>query len=86
VNILGCFVLGLLTEAVLRGARVSEDMRLVIGVGFCGGLTTYSTFNQDALLLLKTTGTFAGIAYFMATVALCAGASLLGLVVARAVT
>lgn len=86
VNVVGCFLLGLLTEAVLRGARLSEDVRLMISVGFCGGLTTYSSFNQEALLLLRTTGTLPGIAYFALTVGLCAGASLLGLVVARLFT
>jgi fluoride exporter len=83
-NVLGCFVLGVLTEVVLRGTRMSEDVRLMISVGFCGGLTTYSSFNQEALLLLRTTGGLWGVAYFAATVALCAAASLLGLLAARA--
>lgn len=85
VNILGCFVLGLLTEAILRGARLSEDMRLTISVGFCGGLTTYSTFNQDAIALIRTTGVGAGAFYAALTVALCAAASFLGMAAARAV-
>lgn len=85
VNVVGCFVLGLLTEAVLRGARLSEDMRLMISVGFCGGLTTYSTFNQDAIALIRTTGVGAGAFYAALTVALCAAASFLGMAAARAV-
>lgn len=37
VNVAGSLVLGLLADR-------SEDVRLVLGVGFCGALTTFSTF------------------------------------------
>ena len=86
VNVLGCFVLALLSEAVLRGARVSEDARLAIGVGFCGGLTTYSTFNQDALLLFRSTGGAQAAGYVALTLVACAGASLAGVAAARALS
>lgn len=84
VNVLGCFILGLLAEAVLRGARVGEDLRLALSVGFCGGLTTYSSFNQEALGMLRAAHAGSGVLYVAATVVLCALASLLGLALARA--
>jgi CrcB protein len=40
VNVLGSFVLGLL----LASAGPSSDVTTVLGVGFCGSLTTYGTF------------------------------------------
>jgi CrcB protein len=39
VNVVGSFLLG-----VLSGLSVSGDALALLGVGFCGGLTTYSAF------------------------------------------
>jgi fluoride exporter len=43
VNVVGSFLLGLLS-----GAAVSGDHLALLGVGFCGGLTTYSSFAVQA--------------------------------------
>lgn len=83
VNVLGCFLLGLVSEAVLRGARIHEETRLALSVGLCGGLTTYSSFNQEMLGLFRGGQALWGAGYLVATATLCAGASLAGLVVAR---
>jgi CrcB protein len=45
VNVIGSFILGLVT------GRLSPDQQLLVGVGFCGGLTTYSTFSYETLRL-----------------------------------
>lgn len=42
VNVLGSFLLGL-----LAGLGASDDVRTVVGVGFLGGFTTFSTFSLD---------------------------------------
>jgi fluoride exporter len=83
VNVAGCFVLALVAALAVSGARFSEDARLAITVGFCGGLTTYSTFNQEALNLMREGSSGTAAAYFVVTVALCAGAGVLGLQLAR---
>jgi len=51
VNVVGSFLFAFLTEFGLRGA-VSPQMRLALGTGFLGALTTFSTFEveTDALL------------------------------------
>jgi fluoride exporter len=51
VNVVGSFLFAFLTEFGLRGA-VSPQMRLALGTGFIGALTTFSTFEveTDALL------------------------------------
>ena len=42
-NVVGAFVLGVLTGASVDHV-VDPDLRLAVGVGFCGGLSTFSTF------------------------------------------
>ena len=55
-NIIGAFVLGAALEWLARnGPDVGwrQRTRLLIGTGFCGGLTTYSTFAVEADLLVR---------------------------------
>ncbi|GAA2810692.1 fluoride efflux transporter CrcB [Kitasatospora sp. CM 4170] len=53
VNAGGCLVLGLLTGAAAAGAA-SSDVQLLVGTGFCGALTTYSTFSYETLRLAES--------------------------------
>ena len=52
VNVVGSLILGLLTGAVTAG-RASPQLQLAVGTGFCGALTTYSTFSYETLRLLE---------------------------------
>lgn len=47
VNVLGCFALGVLSHLSMN--HVSEHWRLVIGLGFLGAFTTFSTFGVDSV-------------------------------------
>lgn len=51
VNILGCFLLGLLMG--LESKYLSFEMRLLLQTGMLGALTTFSTFISDIFLLLE---------------------------------
>ncbi|MDH6119633.1 fluoride efflux transporter CrcB [Kitasatospora sp. GAS204B] len=53
VNLFGTLVLGLVTGAVLAGAA-SSHWQLLVGTGFCGALTTYSTFGYETLRLVES--------------------------------
>ena len=48
INMAGCALLGL-----LLGRGITEQPRLLLGVGFCGGLTTFSTFAVDTAGLFQ---------------------------------
>ncbi len=47
INILGSFIIGLFGTLTLAQGRfpVSENMRLFVMIGLCGGLTTFSSFS-----------------------------------------
>jgi CrcB protein len=47
VNIIGCFLIGLLSGISESHQIFSPEMRLLIFVGFLGGFTTFSTFGYE---------------------------------------
>ena len=75
VNLIGCFLIALVLESVLRGAGISANVKLAVTTGFMGGLTTYSSFNYETTLL--ATGA-KDVAARPATAALYLGITLIG--------
>ena len=79
VNVIGCGLLGVLIGA----RRISTRSQLLLGTGFCGGLTTFSTFAVDAAGLWSTARPGAAAAYVVSSVLIGMGAFLTGRLVAR---
>lgn len=52
VNIVGCFVIGAFMTLATEKASISPYWRLLITVGFVGGMTTFSSFSYETLRLL----------------------------------
>lgn len=48
-NVLGCFILGILTKL----APGDPHMKLLLTTGFCGGFTTFSTFMNESLFMMR---------------------------------
>jgi CrcB protein len=53
VNILGCFLIGLFYGLSERGNIMTAEWRMFLTVGFCGGFTTFSTFANENVALLR---------------------------------
>lgn len=53
VNILGCLLIGLFYGMFDKGALMNNNLRLLLTVGFCGGFTTFSTFMNENLQILR---------------------------------
>ncbi|MEN0133633.1 MAG: fluoride efflux transporter CrcB [Rhodococcus sp. (in: high G+C Gram-positive bacteria)] len=64
VNVAGGLILGLLS-----GASMSAQTFALLGTGFCGGLTTYSTFAVESVGLLRIRLAVTSVVYMAASVA-----------------
>lgn len=78
-NVLGAFLLGVVLYEAHLAARLGAETRLLVGTGFCGSLTTYSTFAAETASAAPTLA--AG--YVVATYASGLLAILAGRLVAR---
>lgn len=73
VNVLGAFLLGLLLEALVQAGRddgIRRSLRLLVGTGFLGGFTTYSSLAVETDALLRDGHAALAIAYALVTVVL----------------
>ena len=53
VNIIGCFLIGLFYGLSEKGNIASAELRMFLTVGFCGGFTTFSTFANENVALMR---------------------------------
>src|ERR1700738_1469976 len=85
INVSGSFILALLVVFVLDILPPTTYLRPLVGVGFCGALTTFSTWmlDTDRLLGARHYGTAAGDLF--GSLAAGLAATSLGLTVGRAV-
>ena len=54
INLLGCFVIGLIAAIAAKTTSLSPRTVMFIRTGLCGGFTTFSTFALETETLLKT--------------------------------
>lgn len=78
VNILGSFLIGILYGLSERGNLLTPEWRIFLTVGLCGGFTTFSTFSNDAFILLQNNefmrfATYSGLSFFLGLTAVFVG-------------
>ncbi len=70
INLTGCFLLALVMRYIARLPRVSSNMVTVMGTGFVGSYTTFSTFSLESIQLIERQMYITALLYI--------GASLIG--------
>jgi CrcB protein len=81
VNVVGSLLLGFLV-----GLPANATVIVLAGTGFCGALTTYSTFSYETLRLAQTGARFYALANIIASLVAGLGAGFFGLTVAQSIT
>ncbi|MBO6069195.1 MAG: fluoride efflux transporter CrcB [Bacteroidales bacterium] len=68
VNLVGCFLIGLLWGVFSRTASEGSNWALFLTVGLCGGFTTFSTFSKEALIMLQSGNIWSFAVYIASSV------------------
>lgn len=63
VNVLGSFLLGFLFAFLMQKPEISQSLKLALTVGFCGGLTTFSTFSFQIFEMIELGHWINGLLY-----------------------
>lgn len=87
INVIGAFLLGCLYEAITRtgSSPTGRKLKLLLGTGFCGGFTTYSSLATDTAVLFRDGLPGSAVIYALATVIVGACATWAGIAIATAV-
>lgn len=80
VNIVGSFLIGLFYSLSAR-FNLSEEVRLFLTAGLCGGFTTFSTFSNDNLALLREGEWLTALIYIIISIVIGIAACLAGALV-----
>jgi len=83
-NILGCLIMGVLTELMALKLNVSQEVRAMLTTGVLGGFTTFSAFSLDVALLVERKAMLAAGSYVASSVLLSLIGVFAGLHLARA--
>ncbi len=74
VNIVACFVLGLVIGLADHKQIISPAARIFWTVGFCGGFSTFSTFSNEIFYLLQSGFTVSLFLYIIISLLACVAA------------
>jgi len=78
VNIIGSFIIGLVFAISIKEAGLSNNWRLFLATGICGGFTTFSAFSLENMGLLQSGKIGMALIYIILSVVLGIAATFLG--------
>lgn len=79
VNIIGCFTIGLIYGSLGKSNWLTEDWKLFLAIGICGGFTTFSSFSYENIKLLQDGQAFQALLYIAASVVIGLAMTFLGM-------
>jgi fluoride exporter len=71
VNVIACGLVGVLWAMADERQLLSSEARLLLAVGFCGGMSTFSTFGAESIRLMQSQQYGVAFAYIGASLMLC---------------
>ena len=78
INILGCLCIGFILALGEKPNVLSNDLKLFLATGICGGFTTFSTFSAENYLLLKSGNYVSAALYIFTSITVCIIATFIG--------
>jgi len=85
VNVTGSLLIGAVLQAGMERMLLSPEVRVLLTTGFCGGLTTFSTFSWETLNLLERAQWGHALLNVGLNVVVCLLAVWVGMILARAI-
>lgn len=83
VNVIGSFVMGLLTVLLIERLDSPPETRAFLLIGLLGAFTTFSTFSVETLMLIESGAWPRALANAVASVLVCVLAAAFGLFMGR---
>ena len=83
-NVIGSFIIGAFMAAMAERFIMNLNLRFLVVIGFCGGLTTFSSFSYETMNLWEGSGFHYAMINVLANMVLSLLAVWLGMAVVRA--
>lgn len=77
-NVLSCLILGIIVGLSLKN-MVSNDIKLMLITGFCGGFSTFSTFSNETLSLFQSGNYTTAFTYIAISILVCLASIFIGM-------
>ena len=83
VNILGCFLIGLLMSAFEERFLAQPSVRIFLTIGILGGFTTFSTFSFETVALIRDGEVLFAMLNVIVSIITCIGGTAMGMYIGR---
>jgi len=83
VNILGCFVIGIVMASMQERFLAHPSLRVFLTIGILGGFTTFSSFSYETIAMLKDGEFFYSSVNILASLVCCIAGTWLGVIVGK---
>lgn len=84
VNVVGCFIIGLLIGSTMSApTKINDNLRLLFATGFCGGFTTFSAFSSESIAFFDKGEFGLAATYIISSVILGLFATIVGILITK---